>query len=62
MMCDHCRANVERALTGTEGVTKVSVDLKAGTALVVSDSRTDEDTLSKAIEGAGYTVTGIKTL
>ncbi|MEA4923034.1 MAG: heavy metal translocating P-type ATPase [Eubacteriaceae bacterium] len=62
MMCDHCRANVEKALTGTEGVTKVSVDLKEGTALVVSDSRTDEDTLSKAVEGAGYTVTGIKTL
>ena len=37
MSCNHCRSNVERALSGLEGVETVRVDLVAGTAAVTGD-------------------------
>ena len=41
MMCNHCRANVEKTLQGLQGIDEVTVDLAAGTATVKGDI-TDE--------------------
>lgn len=37
MMCNHCKANVEKNLARLEGVTEVRVDLAAGTATVAGE-------------------------
>ena len=52
MMCNHCRANVEKTLQGLQGVDEVSVDLGLGTAMLKGDI-TDEAVI-KAITEIGY--------
>ena len=52
MMCNHCRANVEKNITALQGVENVEVDLASGIA-VVEGNVADEDVI-KAIEGIGY--------
>lgn len=52
MMCNHCRANVEKTLQGLQGIDEVTVDLAAGTATVKGDI-TDEAVI-KAITDIGY--------
>ena len=34
MMCDHCAAHVKEALAGIAGLSRIEVDLKAGSASV----------------------------
>ena len=53
MMCNHCRANVEKTLSGLEGVESVSVDLASGTAVV--DGEVTDEAIINAITEAGYT-------
>ena len=57
MSCGGCASNVEKALKGVAGVTKATVNLKAGNAQVEYDAAkaTDQD-LIKAVKGAGYGV------
>ena len=55
MMCNHCRANVEKALQQLEGVTSVEVDLTAGTASI-EGSVSDEEVIN-SITGIGYSAT-----
>ena len=55
MMCKHCAARVEKALTAL-GVT-AAVDLEAKTATVTGEA--DDAVLRKAVEDAGYTVVSI---
>ena len=57
MMCAHCVAHVEKALTALPGVT-ATVDLTSGTAVVEGDV-TDE-AIRAAVTGAGYTVRDIQ--
>ena len=57
MMCAHCVAHVEKALTALPGV-KATVDLTSGTAVVEGDV-TDE-AIRAAVTDAGYTVKGIQ--
>ena len=57
MMCAHCVAHVEKALTALPGV-KATVDLTSGTAVVEGDV-TDE-AIRAAVTDAGYTVRGIQ--
>lgn len=57
MMCAHCVARVEKALTALPGV-KATVDLTSGTAVVEGDV-TDE-AIRAAVTEAGYTVKGIQ--
>ena len=57
MMCEHCKAHVEKALNGIEGV-KATVDLANNCAYV--EGEVDEATLKQAIEDAGYTYKGIE--
>ena len=54
-MCNHCRANVEKALQQLEGVTSVEVDLTAGTA-AIEGSVNDEEVID-SITGIGYSAT-----
>jgi len=60
MMCEHCKARVEKALAETEGVEKVDVDLKKGTATVKSNDLPKDEVLTKAVTDQGYKVVEIK--
>lgn len=53
MMCKHCQARVEQALTSISGVSKVSVSLEENSA-TVECSQVSKDTLITAIQNAGY--------
>ena len=57
MMCAHCVAHVEKALTALHGV-KATVDLTPGTAVVEGD--VTEEAIRNAVTEAGYTVKGIQ--
>lgn len=54
MMCEHCKARVEKALREVPGVTDVSVDLDHRIASV--NGTPDLDALEQAVNEAGYTV------
>ena len=57
MMCAHCVAHVEKALSALPGVT-ASVDLDSKTAVVTGDA--GDEALKKAVADAGYQVTDIR--
>ncbi len=52
MMCEHCKARVEKALSAVDGVKSVTVDLAAKTATVTGSA--DPAQLVKAVTEAGY--------
>ena len=52
MMCNHCKANVEKSIATIEGVTNVTVDLSEGTAYV--EGNFDPAKIIATIEEAGY--------
>ena len=52
MNCVNCVRHVEKALTGTDGVTSVEVELEPGQATVAGTAT--PATLRAAIESAGY--------
>lgn len=52
MMCNHCRANVEKNLQNLKGVEKVEVDLASGIAVIEGEITDDE--VIKTIESIGY--------
>lgn len=54
MMCNHCAANVQKALAAIQGVESVRVELSEATAYVTGVA-TPED-IKKTIEAAGYQV------
>ena len=54
MMCEHCAARVQKALSAVAGVKSVKVDLAAKTATVVGDA--DLAALKAAVIEAGYEV------
>ena len=56
MMCAHCVAHVEKALTALEGES-ARVDLTSGTAVVTGPA--DDAALTKAVTDAGYEVVSI---
>ncbi|MEG2930847.1 MAG: HAD-IC family P-type ATPase, partial [Ruthenibacterium sp.] len=57
MMCNNCRAHVEKALNGVEGVS-AAVNLETKTAVCTVQGSVGADTLRQAVQDAGYTVTG----
>ena len=59
MMCQHCVAHVNKALSGVEGVISVDVNLKKKTATVETNGTVADETLTVAVTEAGYTVKGI---
>ncbi|MCD7787872.1 MAG: heavy-metal-associated domain-containing protein [Firmicutes bacterium] len=54
MTCEHCKARVEKALSEVEGVSGATVDLRKKTATVELSADVSDDTLIKAVAGAGY--------
>ena len=62
MMCGHCTARVEKALGEVRGVLSVSVSLEDKSATVEAKDKVKVDALKKAVENAGYTVTGAEQL
>ena len=54
MMCNHCAANVQKALAAVEGVESVRVELSEATAYVTGSA--DEQTIRQTITAAGYEV------
>ena len=58
MMSDHCAAHVKEALAGIAGLSRIEVDLKAGSASVQGSA--PEAAIKAAIEDAGYDVTAIE--
>lgn len=59
MMCEHCKAHVEKALGSLEGA-EVQVDLQGGTAAVTSVGEISDETFRKTIEEAGYELKSIE--
>ena len=53
MSCGHCKAAVEQAVGGVDGVENVVVDLESK-RVTVSGESLDDATLRNAIEDAGY--------
>lgn len=62
MMCQHCVAHVNKALSGIEGVEAVAVSLENKNAAVTLAADVSDDALVKAVVDAGYEVKGVKTL
>ena len=56
MMCNHCKAMVEKACKAVPGVSDAQVDLEAKTVTVTGDA--DVEALKKAVTDAGYEVAG----
>lgn len=59
MMCAHCEAAVDNALNAIDGVS-AKVSHKKGAAKLKLEGEVSDDVLRKAVEDAGYTVTGIE--
>ncbi|HJJ51356.1 MAG TPA: heavy metal translocating P-type ATPase [Methanocorpusculum sp.] len=59
MMCDHCKMNVEKALSAIPGVVSVSVDLKAKTATVELSKVIAEAKFISVISESGYKILSI---
>mgnify|MGYP001624565329 FL=1 len=58
MHCQHCALAVTQALNGIDGV-RAEVDPVKGRAKIALDRQVSEEILKKAVEKAGYHVTGI---
>ena len=52
MNCNHCKANVERAIKSVEGVKEVTVDLASATASVIGVH--DSEALIRQVKSFGY--------
>ena len=59
MMCEHCAAHVQDALTKIEGVASAKVDLSNKKVAIKTKRDLSEEELRNAIEGAGYKFQGI---
>lgn len=59
MSCEHCKANVEKALNSLDFVEKAEVDLKNKLALVSYSDLANEEAIENAINEAGYEFKGI---
>ena len=54
MMCEVCTVKVEAALSALPGVSSAKADYKKGTAVVVFDGETPDETLTMAVIDAGF--------
>ena len=60
MMCGHCEAHVKKALEEIDGVTLAEVSHVSGTAQVTLEKPVLDDSLSRAVESAGYELISIE--
>ena len=56
MMCEHCKATVEKVTRGVEGVSNSEVNLEAKNVTIEHSADTDLEKVKKAITDAGYEV------
>ena len=56
MMCQHCVAHVNKALSAVQGVISVEINLKKKTAIVETDGQATDEALVTSIVDAGYSV------
>ena len=56
MMCNNCKAHVEKALLAVKGVKSAEASLESKTVSVVVKDSVSEDTLKAAVTAAGYKV------
>ena len=56
MMCNMCKAHVEKALAALKGVTAATADLATKTVTVMHTDKVTPEAMKKAITEAGYTV------
>ncbi len=56
MMCNNCKAHVEKALAGIKGVKSAEANLEAKNVTVACKESVTEDTLKAAVTAAGYKV------
>lgn len=54
MMCNHCKASVEKALSAVPGVTAVTVDLAGNSAAVTCDASVLDADLVATVEKKGF--------
>ncbi|MFC4989597.1 heavy metal translocating P-type ATPase [Saliphagus infecundisoli] len=58
MDCPSCAKKVDKSLEGIEGITEIDLQPTTGTVTVIyNPNATSEQTITEAIEGAGYEVT-----
>ncbi len=56
MMCEHCKARVIKALSETDGVKSVDVNLESKIAEITLEKDVSDEVLIQAVTNAGYTV------
>ena len=54
MMCEHCKAHVEKALLDVKGVKSATADLDSRSVTVVATDSVTVETLKAAVIAAGY--------
>lgn len=54
MNCSHCKASVEKAISGVKGIDSVEVDLSSGLATVSGDI--EDDKITEAVRLAGFEI------
>ena len=59
MMCEHCKAKVEKSLLELDGITKVKVSLKDKTATIYSSVSIPDEDIIDTINKLDYKVTSI---
>lgn len=59
MMCEHCKAKVEKSLLELDNVTKVKVSLKDKTATIYSSVNIPDEDIIDTINKLDYKVTSI---
>ncbi|MBO5755451.1 MAG: heavy-metal-associated domain-containing protein [Clostridia bacterium] len=58
MMCNMCKAHVEKALNALKGVASATADVAAKSVTVVHTEKVTPDAMKAAVTEAGYTVVG----
>ena len=59
MMCEHCKAKVEKSLLELDGVSKIKVSLKDKTATIYSSVSIPDKDITNVINKLDYKVTSI---
>ncbi|MBQ7186220.1 MAG: heavy-metal-associated domain-containing protein [Ruminococcus sp.] len=59
MMCSMCEAHVNDAIRSRLKVKKVTSSHKKGEAVIISPEALTEEQVRSALEGSGYSVTGL---
>ncbi len=57
MSCQHCVMNVKKAVDAVEGIHSSEVSI-GSVKVLYDDMKTDRDAFVKAVQDAGYKVTG----